>query len=119
MAYFEQVNLADEEGTIVNPATEDSVQALRFLLSQLLALTESPRGYDKSLGRARGTVVVESGSIGTVGTVSTVSTVSTVTALTTVATVTNIAQLGNSQAQLLVNGQNLAAWAACVRARIT
>ena len=39
--------------------------------------------------------------------------------ITNVNSVTNQSNIGGIQAQLLVNGQNLSAWQACVRARIT
>jgi hypothetical protein len=59
------------------------------------------------LQRQRGTIVVETGNLGTISTV------------TTVGTVTNQANIGNIQGQILVNGGNMAAWQAAVRARIT
>ena len=74
------------------------------LLTRILRALLSPLGYDFSIQRYRQTAVVESG---------------TITNVTTVATVTNAAQLGGIQAQLLVNGQNVSAWQACVRSRIT
>lgn len=77
------------------------------LLARILRALLSPLGYDFSLQRYRQTAVVESG------------TVTTVTTVTTVATMTNAANIGGIQAQLLVNGQNVAAWQACVRSRIT
>jgi hypothetical protein len=73
----------------------------------MLNYLNSPQGYDKSLQRQRGTVVVETGNLGTISTV------------TTVGTVTNQANIGNIQGQILVNGGNMAAWQAAVRNRIT
>lgn len=78
-----------------------------FLLTRVLNSLNAPQGYDKSLQRGRVTAVVESG------------TVTTVTTVTTVASVTNMASIGGIQGQIGVYGQNLAAWANCVRARIT
>jgi hypothetical protein len=79
-----------------------------FLLTRMLNVLNAPQGYDKSLQRGRVTAVVESG---------------TVTAVTTVTTVTNLTNItgniGNYQANQQVWGQNQAAWAALVRARIT
>lgn len=80
------------------------------LLQRILQMLMAPLGYDKSLGRQRGTVVVESG---------TVTTVSTVTTVTTVSAVNNIAAIGGYTAQMQVFDTNRTAWAACVRARIT
>jgi hypothetical protein len=74
-----------------------------LLLTRMLNYMNSPQGYDKSLQRQRGTVIVESGTV-------TVSTISTVT---------NQANIGNIQGQILVNGGNMAAWQAAVRNRIT
>lgn len=104
-------------GTILPPevVVSDVISAgllenLQTLLIRLLNATNSPRGYDVALGRNRMTTLVES------GTITTVSTVSTVTAVNGVA---NIGSIGNQQAQLLTNGQNVSAWAATVRSRIT
>lgn len=96
---------------VVTDATSaELLDGLQVLLLRLLNATNSPRGYDVALGRNRMTAILES------GTVTTVSTVSTVTAVNGVA---NIGSIGNQQAQLLTNGQNVSAWAATVRARIT
>lgn len=86
------------------------LDGMQTLLIRLLNATNSPRGYDVALGRNRMTAILES------GTVTTVTTVSTVTAVNGVA---NIGSIGNQQAQLLTNGQNVSAWAATVRSRIT
>ena len=86
------------------------------LLLRILQMLMAPLGYDKSLGRQRGTVVVESG---TVTTVATVTTVSTVTTVTTLAALTNLVNVGGYPAQMPVLDQNRSAWAQCVRARIT
>jgi hypothetical protein len=71
---------------------------------RLLNATNSPRGYDVALGRNRMTAILESG---------------TVTTVSTVINQTNQTNMGGQQAQLLTNGQNVSAWAATVRARIT
>jgi hypothetical protein len=81
-----------------------------LILTRMLNYLNSPMGYDKSLQRSRVTAVLESG---------TVTTVSTVTTVTTVSTVANMTSIGGIQGQIGVYGQNLAAWANCVRARIT
>lgn len=80
------------------------------LLQRILQMLMAPLGYDKSLGRQRGTVVVESG---------TVTAVTTVTTVTTVTSVSNIGGIGGYSAQMTVFDQNRSAWAQCVRARIT
>jgi hypothetical protein len=86
------------------------------LLRRILQMLMAPLGYDKSLQRQRGTVVVESGTVTTVSTVTTVTTCSTVT---TLGSLTNIAGIGGYSAQMTVLDQNRSAWAQCVRARIT
>lgn len=80
------------------------------LLGRILQMLMAPLGYDKNLGRQRGTVIVES------GTVTTVSTVNTVSAVTTI---TNIPTIGGYPAQMQIIDNNRTAWAQCVRARIT
>lgn len=77
------------------------------LLLRILQMLMAPLGYDKSLGRQRGTVVLESG------------TVTAVTTVTTVTSVSNIGGIGGYSAQMTVFDQNRSAWAQCVRARIT
>ena len=74
------------------------------LLARILRALLAPLGYDFSLQRYRQTAVLESGTVTTVGTVTTLA---------------NQAAIGGIQAQLLVNGQNVSAWQACVRSRIT
>jgi hypothetical protein len=111
-ALYQRVKLAigaDGEATDASslnplPVADDGV---RDLLAPMIGLLESPRGYDKSLQRQRGTVVVESG------------TVTTVTTVTTCATVTNLSQIDNIQGRIGQLGENLSAWSACVRARIS
>ena len=76
--------------------------AVELILTRMLNYLNSPMGYDKSLQRQRGTVLVESGTV------------------TTVTNLTNInGNIGTYQATQQVYGQNLTAWAAVVRARIT
>lgn len=103
-----QTGLTDAElRAAAVPVADD---AIARLLSLLLNYQDSPRGYDKSLQRQRGTVLVESG------------TVTAVTTVTTVATVTNVTSLNNIDGyggRMQVLGQNQTAWQACVRARIS
>jgi hypothetical protein len=68
------------------------------LLLRILQMLQGPLGYDKSQGRQRGTVVVESG---------------------TVTTVSNIAALGGYPAQMQIIDGARSAWALNVRSRIT
>ena len=80
------------------------------LLSRILQMLMAPLGYDKSIQRQRGTVIVESGTI---------STVTAVTAVTTVTNVTNLLNVDGYNARMQVLDQNRTSWALCVRARIT
>ena len=74
------------------------------LLLRILQMLMAPLGYDKSLGRQRGTVVLESG---------------TVTAVTTVTTLSNVGAIGGYSAQMQVFDTNRTSWAQCVRSRIS
>lgn len=90
-----------------NPLPVAESGPLITLFVRLLNMLGAPVGYDKSLTRYRQTAIIETGNLGTVSTVSTVTTLA------------NQASIGGIQAQVLPNGQNLSAWQACVRARIT
>jgi choline-glycine betaine transporter len=92
---------------VLDVTNAESLQSMILLLTRMLNYLNAPMGYDKSLQRARQTAIIESG------------TVTTVTTVTTVGTVTNQANIGGIQGQILVNGGNMAAWQAAVRARIT
>jgi hypothetical protein len=98
---------------VSGPLTDDQLRAVELIVSdtraaallfQLVQLLISPAGFDRSLNRTRGTVLIESG---------TVTTVSAVSALT------DQTNIGGRPAQMLINQTNLSAWADCVRARIT
>jgi len=109
---FQLVKLAyggDGEATQVSDASPMPVSDPNAgsLLGRILQMLIAPLGYDKSQGRQRGTVVVESG------------TVTAVTTVTTVTTLGNISAVGGYTAQMTVLDQNRSAWAQCVRARIT
>ena len=95
----------------VNPVPvqdSDGNGVLRRILQMLL----SPLGYDKSLQRQRGTVIVESGTIGSV-------TFAANQDIRTVTTLTNQTNIGGFNADVPVRAQINAAWNLNVRARIT
>ena len=92
---------------VVDAINAESQQDMILLLTRMLNYLNSPQGYDKAQQRARGTVLVESGTI------------TQVSLVPTVTTLTNMAAIGNIQAQILPNGANMAAWQAAVRNRIT
>jgi hypothetical protein len=109
------ITAASPLDVVITGLTEDDPlpvhdESAHQLLTRLLILLSSPMGYDKSLQRQRGTVLVESG---------TVTTVSTVTTVTTVAAVTSLNNYDGYNARMTVLDQNRSAWAQCVRARIT
>lgn len=87
------------------PVSDDTVGNL---LMRILQILMAPLGYDKSLGRQRGTVVVE-----------TLPTLAAVTTVTTVTSVSNIGGIGGYSAQMTVFDSNRTSWAQCVRSRIT
>jgi hypothetical protein len=74
------------------------------LLTRILQMLQAPLGYDKSLARQRGTVILESGTVTTVGTVTTLG---------------NTTSIGGFPAQMQVTDGNRTAWALSVRSRIT
>jgi hypothetical protein len=78
------------------------------MLLRILQMLMAPLGYDKSLGRQRGTVVVE-----------TLPTLATVNTVTTVTTLANIAAVGGYSAQMQIFDTNRTSWAQCVRSRIS
>jgi hypothetical protein len=112
------VSYEDENGNAVDvsqpsaplPVQDVNHEDLVLLLTRLLNALNSPQGYDKSLQRQRGTVVLESGTVTTVSGVTTVSTVTTVAGLT---------NIDGRNGSMLINQTNLSAWANCVRSRIT
>lgn len=110
-------NLVGVSETTPLPTSDITAEATRqdiiLLLTRMLNYFNAPMGYDKSLQRQRGTVVLES------GTVTTVSTVTTVTTVTTVAAVTSLNNIDTYNARMTVLDTNRTAWAQCVRARIT
>lgn len=80
------------------------------LLLRILQMLIAPLGYDKSLQRQRGTVLIESG---------TVTTVTTVTTVSTVTTVGNLNNIDGYNARMQILDNNRTSWALNVRARIT
>jgi hypothetical protein len=98
---------------VTDSISAEAQQDMINLLTRMLNYLNAPMGYDKSLQRSRQTAIIESGTIGTVTTVGTTTTVGTVS------NVANQTLMGGVQAQILVNGGNMAAWQAAVRNRIT
>ena len=90
-----------------NPLPTTDAAVLDALL-RLLNMTRYPQGYDTTLNRTRGTVVVESGTISS-------ATIASGT-ITTVAGITNFGNYGAQQAQ---DAWNRSAWFDTVRVRIT
>jgi hypothetical protein len=80
------------------------------ILQRILQMLMAPLGYDKSIQRQRGTVIVESGTI---------STVTAVTTVTGVTAVTSLNNLDGYNARMQILDNNRTAWAQCVRSRIS
>lgn len=99
------VDVADP--TLVEAGNQSTLNMLLVRLGNMLM---SPLGYSKDLQRYRGTNIIESGTL---------TTVSTVTTVTTVTTLSNITNLGGLAAERLLLNQNMAAWSATHRSRIT
>jgi hypothetical protein len=76
MAYFEQTNVTNEKGQIVNPATEESI----ILLRRMVKILESQNATDIA-NRQRVTIDAITGAL-TLATITTVGTVSAVTGIT-------------------------------------
>jgi hypothetical protein len=98
---------------VSDAVAEETRQSMSMLLTRILNYLNAPMGYDKSLQRQRGTVLIESGTVTTVTTVTTVSTV------TTCSTVTSLNNLDGYNARMQILDNNRVSWAQCVRARIT
>ena len=98
-----QTGLTDAQLRAAPVLVEES-GPLITLFMRLLNLLGAPVGYDKSLQRYRQTTVIENG---------------TITVVNSVSSVANQVAIGGVQGQILVNGGNLAAWQASVRARIS
>ena len=94
------------EATEDNPVPVSDGTSRNFLW-RILQMLMAPLGYDKSLQRQRGTVIVESGTVTTVATV------------TTTGTLTNQTNIGGFNADAHVRASINAAWNLNVRARIT
>ena len=98
-----------------NPLQVSEQGTPHSLLSRVLALLQSPPGFDSVLRRQRSTAVIESGTITTVSTVSSIS----AGTITTVSTVTGLTNIDGRNGSMLINQTNLSAWADVHRARIT
>ena len=99
------VNEGDVAST--NPMPTQEIGGAMSWLRRIFDRLSSPPGFDMSLDRSRVTAVVESG------------TVTTVTTVTTCTTVTGLTNIDGRNGAMLIDQTNLAAWADCVRARIT
>ncbi len=89
---------------VTSPSADATQQDMVLLLTRMLNYLNSPMGYDKSLQRQRGSVIVESG---------------TITQVSTVATLSSLSSMDTYNARMPVLDNNRVAWAQCVRARIT
>ena len=104
-AFGEDNAAVDVSATNPLPVFDAQIADMDFTLTRVLNALNAPQGYDKSLQRQRGTVIVE--TLPTLGNV------------TTVGTVNNIASIDTLQPRIQIYGANLSAWADTTRARIT
>jgi hypothetical protein len=100
---YQRVKIAHgDDGTATDASVTNPLpvydEAIGESLGSVIALLDSPRGYDKSLQRQRSTVILESG---------------------TVTSVNNIVTIDSIQGRIAILGENLSAWSSCVRARIS
>lgn len=98
-------DFTDTSATNPLPVFDAQIADVDFTLTRVLNALNAPQGYDKSLQRQRGTVIVE--TLPTLGNV------------TTVGGVNNIVAIDTLQPRIQIYGANLSAWADTVRARIT
>ena len=80
-----------------------SVESVCVFLKNIFCLVANFPWVDRSLNRVRSTDIIESG---------------TITAVTSITNNVNIGNIDSLQGRLLINGSQLAAWAACCRERI-
>jgi hypothetical protein len=111
-AHHQKALIEHLQDGVPTPVTEDAPLPVAdshsgSLLARILQMLMAPMGYDKSLQRQRGTVLVESG------------TVTTVTTVTTVAAVTSLNNIDGYNGRMQILDQNRVAWAQCVRSCIT
>lgn len=97
-------DFSDVNGNSPLPVFDAQIADVDFTLTRVLNALNAPQGYDKSLQRQRGTVIVEAGNMQSV---------------TNVTTVANLSTVDTLQGRIQVYGANLSAWADTVRARIT
>jgi len=86
------------------PVVDDTGNNLLFRILQMLM---APLGYDKSLQRTRGTVVIESG------------TVTTVSTITNAVPIGNVASLDGRNATVMVLAIDRQSWASSIGSKIT
>jgi hypothetical protein len=113
---YQRIKLAHgADGEAVDASTVNPVPVQdsdgNGILGRILQMLLSPLGYDKSLQRQRGTVIVESGLIS--------ANIAANQDIRTVTTLTNQTNIGGFNADVPVRAQVNAAWALNVRARIT
>lgn len=91
-----------------NLATEATADANNGLLRRILLMLMAPLGFDKSLQRQRVTAAIEN-----------LPTLNQCTTVNTVTTVGNMNGINGRNSDMMLNANINAAWALCVRARIT
>lgn len=100
MAYFEKTRLTNAAGTVIDPATEQTLEEVNVAVStgELVQAIEALRMLTQSLTRTVGMAMPDTtGSLRANITGGTLTTVSTVSAVTTVSGITNIGGLPANQ----------------------
>ncbi len=102
---YDTSTMSDTDTLQIFADIDDGTQNILYRIFQMLA---APLGYDKSLQRQRGTVIVE--TLPTLGNVTTVGTVNNITSLN---------GIDGYSARMQILDNNRTAWAQCVRSRIS
>ena len=105
MAFFETTRLKNQEGTVISPATEDTLSLLKRIFYLL-----KPLGQITGGGSNRLSIDINNITGGTIGTVTTV---------TTCSTVTNLANLGSVAAFDLMKSASRTAYNTGIRSKLS
>jgi hypothetical protein len=119
MAFFEASKLKDSNGTVVNPAQEESLTLLRSIFRLL-----KPLGMITGSQSNRLSVDINTGTIATVsnlaaGTVTANCNINATQTLATVSTVTNVANTGGVNTFDLMKAMSRTAYNSGIRSNLT
>ena len=109
MADFKSTKIQNSTGTVVNPATEDTLLSLKTLLTSIEGQQITSNQFELILGAIRATLnmpVYYNDSLNSLNVNATINS-GTVTTVTTLA---NQTQIGGSNADLIVEENSIIAW---------